>query len=84
LASHETPISKTQSAVRLRIGVALAAAYTGLAISTLNKLRMTGAGPHFLKLSPRRIVYDTHDLDVWLATKRRISTSDDGRMGIAE
>jgi predicted DNA-binding transcriptional regulator AlpA len=59
--------------------VAAAAAYTGLAESTLNKLRMTGgAGPRFLKLSARRVVYDTNDLDDWLRSKRRVSTSDNG------
>jgi predicted DNA-binding transcriptional regulator AlpA len=61
-----------------RICVSAAAEYTGLAESTLNKLRMTGLGPNFLKLSARRVVYDTTDLDVWLASKRRVSTSDSG------
>jgi len=61
-----------------RISVNEAAEYTGLAVSTLNKRRMTGDGPKFLKLSARRIVYDTTDLDTWLSSKRRISTSDDG------
>jgi predicted DNA-binding transcriptional regulator AlpA len=61
-----------------RISVSAAAAYTGLAESTLNKLRITGGGPHFLKISARRVAYDTADLDEWLASKRRRSTSDRG------
>jgi predicted DNA-binding transcriptional regulator AlpA len=61
-----------------RISVGAAASYTGLAESTLNKLRMTGGGPRFLKISARRVAYDTTDLDEWLATKRRRSTSDQG------
>jgi predicted DNA-binding transcriptional regulator AlpA len=59
-----------------RISVGAAAGYTGLAESTLNKLRMTGGGPRFLKISARRVAYDTADLDEWLASKRRRSTSD--------
>lgn len=62
----------------IRISVSEAAEYTGLAESTLNKLRMTSEGPPFLKISARRVVYDTHDLDVWMASKRRTSTSDTG------
>jgi len=61
-----------------RISVSEAAIYTGLAESTLNKLRLTGDGPRFLKLTARRVSYDTADLDEWLASKRRISTSDHG------
>ncbi len=61
-----------------RISVSAAASYTGLAESTLNKLRMTGVGPRFLKVSARRVTYDTDDLDEWLVSKRRRSTSDRG------
>lgn len=60
---------------RLRVGSA--AAYTGLSASTLNKMRLTGLGPTFLKLN-RRVVYERSALDAWLATKRRSSTSDTG------
>lgn len=59
-----------------RISVSEAASYLALAESTLNKMRMTGGGPRFLKLSARRVAYDTADLDEWLLTKRRCSTSD--------
>ena len=61
-----------------RITVSEAAIYTGLAASTLNKLRLSGEGPPFLKLTARRVCYDTRDLDIWMASKRRISTSDPG------
>lgn len=60
-----------------RLTVEAAAEYTGLSVSTLNKLRVFGGGPVFLKLG-RRVVYEAADLDVWLASKRRRSTSDDG------
>lgn len=61
----------------LRLTVDDAAAYTGLSVSTLNKLRVLGGGPVFLKLG-RRVAYDRSDLDAWLASKRRRSTSDFG------
>ncbi|NVJ64372.1 MAG: helix-turn-helix domain-containing protein [Flavobacteriaceae bacterium] len=52
-----------------------AAHYLGLAASTLNKMRLKGNGPEFIKLGPRRVVYDLRDLDRWLASRRRKSTS---------
>jgi predicted DNA-binding transcriptional regulator AlpA len=61
--------------------VTAAAQRTGLSVSTLNKLRVFGGGPVFLKLG-RRVAYDIADLDAWIASKRRSSTSDDGsRLG---
>jgi predicted DNA-binding transcriptional regulator AlpA len=60
-----------------RLPVEVAADHVGLSVSTLNKLRVFGGGPVFLKLG-RRVAYDVADLDAWLASKRRTSTSDDG------
>lgn len=51
-----------------------ASAYTGLSASTLTKLRLTGGGPEYIKLG-KSVVYDPTDLDTWLSTKRRRSTS---------
>ena len=59
------------------LNVAEAARRLGLSVSTLNKLRVFGGGPVFLKLG-RRVAYDPSDLEEWLASKRRSSTSDDG------
>jgi predicted DNA-binding transcriptional regulator AlpA len=64
----------------MRLPVAAAAAHTGLSVSTLNKLRVFGGGPVFLKLG-RRVAYDVADLDAWLASKRRRSTSDADEAG---
>jgi predicted DNA-binding transcriptional regulator AlpA len=64
-----------------RLCVQDAATYIGLSVSTLNKLRVFGGGPTFLKLG-RRVAYGVADLDAWLATKRRRSTSDAGE-GVA-
>lgn len=53
-----------------------AAEYCGSAKSTLEKLRVTGGGPAFIKLGSRGpVVYDLRDLDAWLMSKRRASTS---------
>lgn len=52
-----------------------AAAYTGLAKSTLEKLRVTGGGCQFIRIG-RVVLYDPDDLDRWLAAHRRRSTSD--------
>lgn len=60
-----------------RLPVEEAARHTGLSVSTLNKLRVFGGGPVFLKLG-RRVAYDVTDLDAWLASRRRRSTSDGG------
>lgn len=51
-----------------------AATYTGLSASTLTKLRLTGGGPEYIKLG-KAVVYDPADLDGWLCSKRRRSTS---------
>jgi hypothetical protein len=60
------------------LSVDVAASYTGLSVSTLNKLRVRGGGPAYLKLG-RRVAYDPTDLDTWLAGKRRLSTSEPAR-----
>lgn len=60
------------------LSVEAASRHIGLSVSTLNKLRVFGGGPVFLKLG-RRVVYHLADLDAWLATKRRRSTSDHGQ-----
>ena len=51
-----------------------AATYCGSSASTLEKLRVYGGGPAYLKLG-RRVGYDVADLDAWLASCRRRSTS---------
>ncbi|RUV07450.1 DNA-binding protein [Mesorhizobium sp. M1A.F.Ca.IN.020.03.2.1] len=51
-----------------------AARYVGLSVSTLEKLRLTGAGPEYIKLG-RTVVYKPEDLDAWIDGNRRKSTS---------
>lgn len=58
------------------LNVSEAARYLALSEATLNKWRVTGAGPAHYKMSTR-IGYRRDDLDAWLATRRRTSTSAD-------
>ena len=60
-----------------RMSTPEAATYLGLSARTLEKLRISGGGPEYLKPN-RRVVYDRDVLDEWLAGKRRRSTSDPG------
>jgi excisionase family DNA binding protein len=47
-----------------------AAAYLGLSLKTLEKLRVTGRGPRFAKAG-RKVIYDRRDLDRWVAALKR-------------
>jgi len=51
-----------------------AADHCGCSVSHLNKLRVLGGGPVYLKLG-RKVLYDIRDLDAWLEKSRRTSTS---------
>lgn len=53
-----------------------AAAYLGLSESLLNKLRLTGGGPTFVRLAGRSIRYRRADLDAWVAASAKASTSE--------
>ena len=55
-----------------------AAAYLGLSIRTLPGLRRRGGGPPYIKLGGRKVGYLKRDLDAWLESRRRLSTSDPG------
>ncbi|MCP3994916.1 MAG: AlpA family phage regulatory protein [bacterium] len=54
-----------------------AAEYVGLSASTLEKKRLTGDGPRFVRLGGRAIGYDVRDLDAWL-DQQRDNNEDDG------
>lgn len=55
-----------------------AAKYLGLSVSTLNKRRVTGELPRFLKLTARRVAYELSALDEYILESSRSSTSDRG------
>jgi hypothetical protein len=60
-----------------------AAAYLGISISTLNKLRSHGGGPQYFRPAGTRIcLYRPGDLDAWVGAPRK-STSADPRFPAA-
>jgi predicted DNA-binding transcriptional regulator AlpA len=52
-----------------------AAAHLALGRSTLEKWRCTGDGPKFIRLGPRRVGYRQRDLDEWLDSRPRCSST---------
>ena len=52
-----------------------AAEYLSLAESSLEKARLTGKGPRFVKLG-RLVAYDLAALDAWVNAHKRGSTSE--------
>ena len=52
-----------------------AAEYTGFGESTLEKKRITGGGPPYVKRGSV-VLYDRHDLDRWLEERKVHSTSE--------
>lgn len=58
-----------------------AARYLGLKPNYLEKLRLIGGGPAFIKITggAGMVRYTREDLDGWVAASRRRSTSDAGR-----
>jgi predicted DNA-binding transcriptional regulator AlpA len=59
---------------RKKLDTVEAADYLGLGKSTLDKLRVSGGGPAFIKIG-KRVVYDPADLDAWFSQHKRSSTS---------
>lgn len=53
-----------------------AASRIGLAASTLEKMRVRGDGPSYLRLTPRRVVYAVDILDAWARSREFNSTSE--------
>jgi excisionase family DNA binding protein len=51
-----------------------AAAYLGVSKSFLEKLRVEGGGPGYFKLG-KTVVYERQELDDWLQSRKRYSTS---------
>ena len=54
--------------------VGQAAAYLGLSVHFLNRSRIIGNGPVYFKLGGR-VAYSQDDLDAWVNSRRRTSTS---------
>jgi excisionase family DNA binding protein len=68
-------MSSEEAIMRRMLRTREAAIYTGLATSTLEKLRVYGGGCRYIRIG-RVVLYDRADLDAWLASHRRRSTSE--------
>jgi predicted DNA-binding transcriptional regulator AlpA len=69
-------ISRSASpALEPLLSVAQVAKLTGRAVSTLEKDRLTGSGPRYVKLG-RQVRYRPADVRAWLSGRVRRSTSD--------
>jgi predicted DNA-binding transcriptional regulator AlpA len=55
-----------------------AAAYVSYRPRTLASWRRTGRGPRFVAVSKTSVRYRRSDLDAWIKSRVRLSTSDDG------
>ena len=60
---------------RVYYSVSEAASVLGVSESWLNKKRLSGGGPAFLKFG-RRVLYDPYDLDTWAAENRYTISSE--------
>lgn len=58
-----------------RLRPAEAADHANLSESFLAKLRMRGDGPRFIKVG-KAVLYDSVDIDRWLESQKRLSTSE--------
>jgi predicted DNA-binding transcriptional regulator AlpA len=66
-------IVKTLEPPARKLRVTEAAAFLNVSKSWLDKKRITGDGPAYIKAG-RRVVYDLSDLDAWVASNRRRRT----------
>ena len=58
-----------------------AAAYLGIGESSLNKMRMTGDGPRFVRAGARRVLYRVAALDEWLEAREVSRVGEKPRSG---
>lgn len=59
----------------MRLNTIDASAYLGMSPSWLNKTRLNGTGPVYMKTGGR-VQYETCDLDAWLHGSRRTAVYD--------
>ncbi len=59
-----------------------AARHVGMAEITLRKLRVSGQGPQYIKLSSRMIGYLYEDLDAWLSSRPRCKSTSEHKADI--
>ena len=76
---HERPSGRPIPTDHTALLTTAEAAYLlGLSVRTLETLRLRGGGPTFIALRTRAVRYQRDDLNAWIASRRRTSTSDTG------
>ncbi len=73
--SSERSTSRPSPTAPSNVDTRQAAELIGMSRRTLEKWRGEGTGPPFLKLG-RRVLYSVADLEEWLRSRRRYSTSE--------
>ncbi len=61
-----------------------AANFLGLSPRTLEALRLRGGGPPFIRVTVKAVRYKPADLDAWIESRRRHSTSDLGMAPLSD
>lgn len=74
MAVENAAYTGVSSEDRQLLNVQDAAKRLGVSASFLNKARLSGGGPLFLKLGTR-VAYDPADLTAWIGERRRASTT---------
>jgi predicted DNA-binding transcriptional regulator AlpA len=54
-----------------------ASEYTAVSVSRLEKMRLDGSGPKFVRLGGRAVAYDLADLDVWIDAQQKLSSTNE-------
>lgn len=72
--SNRPPAGHAEEPMSRRMHRKQAAGYIGTSLSWLDKSRLRGDGPAFLQVGGR-VIYDIQDLDAFLVSCRRQSTS---------
>jgi excisionase family DNA binding protein len=74
---RESDSAKAKPApVAVLLTVAEAAKYLRVSKSFLDKSRVSGGGPEFIRIGKRKILYRTSALDFWANARRYSSTSE--------
>jgi len=71
-------VSATAPPLRRLLNTAAAASYIGISKSSLDKWRVSGEGPAFVRIGPKLVFYEIEELNRFRNTGRRRSTSDPG------
>ena len=81
---HQTDLQSSEGGSPGLLDVNRAAAWLGVSASWLNKLRITGEGPRYLKFGTRAVRYSVQDLRQWIEARAVTSTSEYNTRKIAQ